>query len=246
MNEQIECLERLVIRPDGTRKTGERPLLKEHRLSIIVNEKLLLRLICTKDHLRELVVGRLFSEGLIRTRSEILQICFSGNEREARISLGGDIRRERGTEFCAENPADAGGQGRCVLQKLSPVIWQPKWIFKLTEAFSEGMKLHNLTQATHSCFLAKGDRLLFSCEEIGRHNAVDKAIGYGMMQSEAFSECILFTSGRVPVDMVQKVILAGVPILVSKSVPTAESVEMAKQYGLTLICCAFPDQIEVY
>ena len=57
---------------------------------------------------------------------------------------------------------------------------------------------------------------------------------------------MLFTSGRVPVDMVQKVISAGIPVLVSKSVPTAESVELAREYGLNLVCRAWPDKCEIY
>ena len=234
MTEQIKCQKRLAIRPDGTRIIGERPLIKEHRLSIIVNEKPFVQLSCTKDHLRELVVGRLFTQGLIRSRAELPQISFHGDGGEARVSMSAEARM------------DAGWQGSLAFQKLSPARWQPEWIFRLIESFSGGMKIHRLTQATHSCFLAKGDRLLFSCEDIGRHNAVDKAIGYGVTRGEVLSECILFTSGRVPVDLAQKVIAAGVPVLVSKSVPTAESVEMAKQYGLTLICRAFPDQFEVY
>ena len=75
---------------------------------------------------------------------------------------------------------------------------------------------------------------------------MDKAVGYALLNGIPLSECMVFTSGRVPVDMVEKVIAAGIPVLVSKSVPTAESVELAKKYNLTLICKAWPDRCEVY
>ena len=57
---------------------------------------------------------------------------------------------------------------------------------------------------------------------------------------------MIFISGRDPVDMVEKVIVAGIPVLVSKSVPTAESVELAEEYNLKLICKAWPDQCEIF
>ena len=86
----------------------------------------------------------------------------------------------------------------------------------------------------------------FKAEDIGRHNAVDKAVGYAVLNDIPLSECMIFTSGRVPVDMVEKVIVAGIPVLVSKSVPTAESVELAEECNLKLICKAWPDQCEIF
>ena len=83
------------------------------------------------------------------------------------------------------------------------------------------------------------------CEDIGRHNTVDKAVGFSKLSGINLSECTLYISGRVPVDMMQKVIYSGIPVLVSKAVPTADSVRLAKKYGVTLIVKAYPDQIEI-
>ena len=57
---------------------------------------------------------------------------------------------------------------------------------------------------------------------------------------------MLFTTGRVPTDMVEKVIVAGVPVLISKAVPTENAVLLAGEYGLNLICRAWPDRFEIY
>jgi FdhD protein len=57
---------------------------------------------------------------------------------------------------------------------------------------------------------------------------------------------MLFTSGRVPVDMVGKIVAAGIPVLVSKSVPTMQSVKLAEDYNLVLIGRTWPDQFEVF
>ena len=62
----------------------------------------------------------------------------------------------------------------------------------------------------------------------------DKAVGCALTEGVPLAECVLFTSGRVPVDMVRKAIRAGVPALVSKSMPTVQSLELAEEYGLKL------------
>ena len=103
-----------------------------------------------------------------------------------------------------------------------------------------------MTQCTHICILGRRGEILFVSEDIGRHNALDKAIGHAVLSDIPLDECMLFTSGRVPLDMVEKVIMAGVPVLVSKAVPTSEAVSLARKSGLTLICRAWPDSMVVF
>lgn len=79
-------------------------------------------------------------------------------------------------------------------------------------------------------------RILCACEDIGRHNALDKAVGSTLLAGVPLSECVLYTSGRVPMDMVRKAIRAGVPALVSKTMPTVQSLELAAEYGLQFVC----------
>ena len=83
--------------------------------------------------------------------------------------------------------------------------------------------------------LHKGE-IVFACEDLGRHNALDKAVGCAVLAGLPLAECVLYTSGRVPLDMVRKAIRAGVPVLVSKSMPTVQSAELAAEYGLQLVC----------
>lgn len=119
-------------------------------------------------------------------------------------------------------------------------------IFKIVKAFSDDSALHRSTGGTHSCLLAVEERIVYRTEDIGRHNALDKVIGYAFREKLDLAKCIVFTTGRVPTDMVRKAVTAGIPVLVSKAVPTTDAVEMAKKNGLTLICRAWPDSFEVY
>ena len=132
------------------------------------------------------------------------------------------------------------------VKPVTPIPWKASQIFDLADRFHAGMPLHEQTFATHSCFLAKGGELLFQCEDIGRHNALDKAIGYALRHGIPLSQCIIYSSGRIPTDMAMKAIRAGIPILSGKAAPTAEAVELAKAYGLTLVCAARRDRMKLF
>ena len=80
-----------------------------------------------------------------------------------------------------------------------------------------------------------------SFEDIGRHNALDKAVGHMLLNNKEAEGCVLFTTGRVAADMVIKTVASGIPVLVSKAVPTTKALSLAKKYGLKLICNAWPD-----
>ena len=248
--EALEHIEKTVINAAGQRSKGETVVLKEHVLTVIVNENPVYRLVCTKTHLKELVIGRLFTEGLILSPDEIDKFYLCPSENEARIFLNHNVDWEewQGAEpsCCTANRTFLSAAEKRGLKQVPRLSWNPEWIFDLSRRFLSGVEIHRATQGTHSCFISRDGKILFSSEDIGRHNAIDKAIGYALLNGIPLYECLLYTSGRVPVDMVQKVISAGIPVLVSKAVATAESVELAKEYGLTLICRAYPDQFEIY
>ncbi|MBR6879644.1 MAG: formate dehydrogenase accessory sulfurtransferase FdhD [Clostridiales bacterium] len=215
-----------VLYPDGHRKEGEMTLISEHLLTVSVNGEEMYRLVCTRDRLKELVAGRLLTDGLIKKAEDIEEISFDQEEKNCLVVAG--LKKEKGREMLPDTDVDTGK------------------VFALADEFASGADLHNKTGATHICILSSEGKAVFTAEDIGRHNAVDKVVGFAALNGIDRSGCMLFISGRVPVDMVEKVIAAGIPVLVSKSVPTAESVELAKEYGLKLICRAWPDKCELF
>ena len=105
----------------------------------------------------------------------------------------------------------------------------------LAEQALRDAPLYQATQAVHSCALGRDGELLCLREDLGRHNALDKVIGCALLQGLDLSACMLFTTGRLPTDMLRKVIRAGIPLLISKTYPTELSVSLAKDTGLTLV-----------
>ena len=238
-----------VLYPDMREVPKETEVVSEHILDILVNERPVYRLVCSKNHLKELVVGRLKTDGLIESTDDVDRIFFCKYENEASVFLNRDISWQENAvnpelSCCTGNRVLSAAR-KSGLKKLPKYEWRREWVFELAGEFAKGTDLHDRTCGTHACILAMEGKALFTGEDIGRHNAVDKAVGYAMQNGIELGRCMLFTSGRVPTDMVEKVIAAGVPILVSKAAPTAESAKMAARYGLTLICRARPDRCEI-
>lgn len=204
----------------------ETMLLKEHSLEICVNGISQLTSLCTNEYIEELIVGRLFTEGLINCLEEISEMTLSENDTQANVKING----------C----------GSMAEKTFSTNPYLNEWIFDMADRLEKGMPLYEKTHGIHSCFLYKDGELLFACEDIGRHNAMDKVIGYALLQHINLSQCAVYSSGRVPSDMMKKVIRAGIPVFVSKGIPTADAIKLAKQHKITLICSARRDKMCIY
>lgn len=131
------------------------------------------------------------------------------------------------------------------LAPVDPIPWNPEWIFRMAVEFELDRTSHFRTHGVHSAYLATLEETLYVREDIGRHNAFDKVIGSALIHGVDLAKCLLFTSGRVPIDMVTKAIRARLPILVSKAAATAKTVEVARACNLTLICSATSESFDV-
>lgn len=121
-----------------------------------------------------------------------------------------------------------------------------EYVFDMAKKFAEDSKIHKMTSGTHAAYLFHNGKMVVSFEDIGRHNALDKVIGYMYINDYNPSECMVFTTGRVPVDMVRKAIYSKLGALVSKAVPTLDAVVLAKEYNLNLVCRAWQDSFQVF
>ena len=233
-----------IMNVSGEVSEGSMAVAAEHFISVSVNGVPAFRLSCTPEYMTELVIGRLYTEQMIRNVSEVeeLFICGKGEIAEVRLAEECDFVPSEGFEptCCTGNEQYLAGKD-VELKKLPEKKPEPERIFRLAEAFREDSELHRSTGGTHSCYLLSGTGELSSFEDIGRHNALDKAVGHMLLSGYAPEDCVLFTTGRVAADLITKAIAAGIPTLVSKSVPTDEALRLAHEYGMNLIVRAWPD-----
>lgn len=245
-------IETIAVCADKTIEKRQQEIVCEHLIDIIVNEQLLARLVCTPSNLEELVVGRLLTERVINRIEDIDKLYICESARKAKVFLNPSVKLKLNEKLmieptcCTQNRIFLKNESEMTANQIIAPEWKKEWIFELAESFSKGAFLHGKTNGTHSCYLSVKGKTIYAAEDIGRHNALDKVIGYAAMHNISFSDCIVFTSGRVPTDMLYKVISVGIPIIVSKAVPTKEAVELAEQSKVTLICRAWQDSFEIY
>ena len=225
---------------------GGRPVqvcvAQEHTAEILVNESPAFRVVCTPELLPQLALGRLLTEGWITSAGEVEHIAVCAEGRKISVHLTRLLETacpvRDAASCCTDNYALEELSAAVPLRPVPRLDVPGLWVRRLSDAMEAGLPLYSATRSVHSCLLLHQGEILYRCEDLGRHNALDKAIGCAALDGVRLGECVLFSSGRVPVDMVRKAIRAGVPALVSKSLPTVQSVELAEQYGLRLFFCA--------
>ena len=187
-----------------------------------------LEFVCTPSFLPEMVLGHLLTEGLIRSGEDVISLDVFRDRGEARMIL-----REDAACFSREQTAEETDCGAPA--GLQPeLLLRPEWIRGMEERIREETELRALTHAVHSAVLSHRGEIVFAAEDIGRHNAIDKAAGFALRNGIPLGECLLYTTGRMPSDMVMKAVRAGIPVLAGGKGPTAEGLRAAKKYGLAL------------
>jgi FdhD protein len=103
-----------------------------------------------------------------------------------------------------------------------------------------------LTGGVHSSCLCDGQEAIITCEDIGRHNTLDKLAGRYLMGSYNVSKKVIVSTGRISSEMLQKSARIGAAFVISRTSPSSLSIELADHFGITLIGYAHRNQFNVY
>jgi FdhD protein len=222
------------------REIGLVPLPDEVLLTIAVDGRPLSRLSCSPFGQRELVLGWLFSQDIIRSADEVASLRIRAGLASVRL------RPEAASRLGRYNPvqvvACSGGDVRPGLFDHLPSV-QRDYDFTLAQAVALMEQLPSRATrfkkhgGIHCSMLAdmKAHDILVSREDIGRSNSVDKVVGWGLGHHIEFSRTALLITGRVSAEMALKVLHAGIPALISQTTLTGKALEIVRRTGLTLI-----------
>lgn len=200
----------------------------------------------------ELAIGFLFTEGIIKSRQDVEKIKFCGVGKNKENTVRVDLNDETKIDFkklerhfyttsscgvCGKTSIAALDSGVCVkLAKNSPQI-STEIIHNLPEILRESQSVFDKTGGLHAAALFDvSGNLEIVREDVGRHNAVDKVIGAKFLENALpLENKILFVSGRASFELVQKTLAAKIPILAAVGAPSSLAVELAENFGMTLL-----------
>ena len=221
-------------------------LAVEEPLEIRLGGKTISITMRTPGNDRELAAGFLFTEGVLDGSNQIQTIQESKNSVTVQLRPDVEIDFERlqrnfyttsSCGVCGKASIEAlGMQGCPVLPKNSP-IFATEVIHKLPQALRNQQAVFERTGGLHAAALFDADGILaISREDVGRHNAVDKLIGSQVLANQTpLQNKLLLVSGRASFELVQKALMAGIPILAAVGAPSSLAVETALRFNMTLI-----------
>jgi FdhD protein len=227
----------------GSLQYVEDEVAVELPVTIHVNGKPLAVLYATPRELRELAVGHLVTEGLVKNLEEIVEIRVEGsnvyvtalNVVEERSTLR-DIKATKVVKTVCGQPSEIPSSETYDWKVNSNVKWSSTEIFKVARKLNSNATIYRKTGGVHAAIIIDCKGAEFLCEDVGRHNAVDKVVGaYVLKRSVDFSSTFLACSGRLSSEMVLKAARVGIPIIASISAPTSLGISLADRFRITLI-----------
>jgi FdhD protein len=199
----------------------------------------------------ELVAGFLFTEGIISRREHLVALRLprdaSPERNLVRVTLNSKVRLAAGSaarRFSAGSACGVCGKAsitqlrrRGLRRPESAMLFDPEVLCHLPQKLRAAQAVFGRTGGLHAAALFDaGGELIVLREDIGRHNAVDKVIGWAFLEGRLpLGGHVLLVSGRGGFEIVQKAIAAGIPLLASVSAPSSLAVQLAREFELTLV-----------
>jgi FdhD protein len=233
-------------------KEMEDIVVKEFHLTIILNDRELVTLLCSPEKLDFLAIGFLFSEGLINSKRDIKEIDLDAEENLVRVATKKPLKFPKDI-LSKRLIGSSGGKGASPFVGIDPrskidtsIYVSPSEVLDLVDQFVHRSGLFESTGGVHSAALCDTKSILVFSEDIGRHNAIDKVFGECLLKDIPIHDRLLVTSGRVSSEILSKAAKRRIPLLISKSAPTNLGVQLANEVGITLIGFVREKRMNIY
>lgn len=252
----------------GDARSRVETVVVEEPLEIRIGSDQLTVTMRTPGNDMELVHGFLLAEGIIRQRDDVvaarycsdtetmnvLEVTLRDAEQVVPVSAQRSLIMHGGCGLCGKTTIDAvlaaSPPAAGVDSPQLPRRWTPQALASCADALRSGQAVFAKTGGVHAAGLFDADaRMLVTREDIGRHNAVDKAVGWSVMSgmdSDDRAANALVVTSRASFEIVQKAAMAGVGIVACVSAPSSLAVEAAQDLGLTLVAFLREDRMTAF
>ena len=229
----IVCRSGIQVTGEGARTVHDDIIVEDH-VRLFLNGECLAALVASPDRLDDLAAGFVVCEGLADTVSSV---NVSGKDVYVTAPLGRDVR----LEMESSGGYRVLGEPRKVTSSITVTA---ETIRAVTAAIESDT--WRRTGGVHCSVLFCDGKLVTRACDVGRHNTVDKVVGYAALRGLDRSACILGCTGRQPAGMVAKAANAGIPIVVSRAASTDRGILTAERAGLTLVCFSRGERFTIY
>ncbi|OLF16604.1 formate dehydrogenase accessory sulfurtransferase FdhD [Actinophytocola xanthii] len=252
---------------EGTTRRRQDSLAAEEPLELRVDGRALAVTMRTPGHDVELAHGFLLTEGVIGAAADVVTARYcDGVDEEGRntynvldVALAPGVEPpDTGVERNFYTTSSCGVCGKAALDavklktRFSPAadgcVVSPETLTALPDLLRERQRVFSSTGGLHAAgvFTTEGEPLVVR-EDVGRHNAVDKATGWALLEGRVpLAGSVLMVSGRASFELVQKAAMAGIPVLAAVSAPSSLAAELAEEQGITLVGFLRGSSMNVY
>lgn len=256
MSSEVLYDEMDIVRYDA--KTGlqkiDDAVVREASIRIFVNTKEIVALRSLKDQVEELALGFLYTECIINDISKVREIQI--NDGLHAVTVLTDEFIPYGKVPTVRSITSGCGAGVTFINPMTSDLFLVNELCSTLEAHRIPKLMQNLTRvsdlfvrtgAVHTAALSDGEELIHVADDIGRHNCIDKLVGWSLRNRESTPKRIVYlSSGRLSSDIVAKSIRGRAEYVISHSAPTRGAVQLARAFGITLIGFARGNRYNIY
>ena len=220
-------------------------VVSERAITVMIDKVGSFTIMCTPSDLEALAVGFIFSEGIITSTRDIVSITI----KESMPDVVGVVVEDPGRVTIQRNLIVASSCGMCGVRNIDKMLADmpvcsntaevtPATLFQVVEDIRPLQELFRVTGGSHAAGIFDSQGRIFAfAEDIGRHSALDKAIGKAILSEQSTAGCGAVLSGRVSLEMVTKAAKAGIEVIAAVSAPSSFALEAAEKWNITV--CGF-------
>jgi FdhD protein len=219
----------------------------EMQLTIYVNLREMVTILCTPTKLNFLVLGFLYAEGIISGMGDVTMMRVCDEESEVDVRLSNPEYELPVLKRTLTSGCGGGTTFKTQGQRIdSDLVVTPAEVLALMKQLLGHMELYRLSGGVHASALSDSKNLIVVAEDIGRHNTFYKIQGECLLRGLTTRDRVLLSTGRVSSEMLLKAAGMQIPVVVSRTSPTGRGISLARDLGIALVGYARGSRLLVY